>query len=174
MKRKIIYSHRNPDKILDLYEKGEPFYLYTGRGSSSGNLHIGHYVPFIISKYMQEIFDVPLVIQITDDKKSPSKDKNLETYQEYVLENIKNIIAIGFDARKTFIFCNTDYIRSLYPNFLKLEKYITFSNAKAIFGFNVKNNIDRIGTNVPPPMEGPIGLSLGYNLIEPSQEEITP
>lgn len=37
----FIISHREFDKILDAYEKKEPFYLYTGRGPSSENMHLG-------------------------------------------------------------------------------------------------------------------------------------
>jgi hypothetical protein len=31
LKRGIIFAHRDLHEILDLYEKGQPFYLYTGR-----------------------------------------------------------------------------------------------------------------------------------------------
>lgn len=48
--RGIFFSHRDLHSILDLYEKGKPFYLYTGRGPSSTSLHIGHLVPFIFTK----------------------------------------------------------------------------------------------------------------------------
>ena len=32
IRRGLYYAHRDFDKILDCYEKGIPFYLYTGRG----------------------------------------------------------------------------------------------------------------------------------------------
>ena len=31
LKRKVFYAHRDLAQLLDAYEKGEPFYLYTGR-----------------------------------------------------------------------------------------------------------------------------------------------
>ncbi len=31
LKRKVFYAHRDLSAVLDAYEKGEPFYLYTGR-----------------------------------------------------------------------------------------------------------------------------------------------
>ena len=31
LKRKVFYAHRDLTPLLDAYEKGEPFYLYTGR-----------------------------------------------------------------------------------------------------------------------------------------------
>ena len=37
----IFFLGRDLNKILDLYEAGEKFYLYTGRGPSSEVLHLG-------------------------------------------------------------------------------------------------------------------------------------
>lgn len=41
---------RDLNEIMDAYEKGEKFYLYTGRGPSSEALHLGHLVPFMFTK----------------------------------------------------------------------------------------------------------------------------
>jgi len=51
IKRGVFFSHRDLHNILKLKEEGKPFYLYTGRGPSSETLHLGHLVPFIITKY---------------------------------------------------------------------------------------------------------------------------
>ena len=32
-------------------------------------MHLGHTVPFLFTKELQELFDVPLVIMLTDDEK---------------------------------------------------------------------------------------------------------
>jgi hypothetical protein len=64
LKRGIFFAHRELDTILDCYEKKEPFYLYTGRGPSSEALHLGHLVPFLFTKWLQDVFNVPLVIQV--------------------------------------------------------------------------------------------------------------
>ena len=69
LRRGIFFSHRDLAWILDQYEAGIPFYLYTGRGPSSDALHLGHLIPFMFTKYLQEAFNVPLVIQMTDDEK---------------------------------------------------------------------------------------------------------
>jgi tryptophanyl-tRNA synthetase len=50
---------------LDDFEKEKPFYLYTGRGPSSESMHLGHLIPFLFTKYLQDAFGVPLVIQLT-------------------------------------------------------------------------------------------------------------
>ena len=61
-------------------------------------------------RYLQEAFDVPLVIQITDDEKFLYKDLSVEEAHRLAYENIKDIIACGFDVNKTFIFSDIDYI----------------------------------------------------------------
>lgn len=53
------------EKILDRYEQKKPFYLYTGRGPSSGSMHMGHRIPFMFTAWLQDVFDCPLVIQLT-------------------------------------------------------------------------------------------------------------
>ena len=100
--------------ILDAYEAKKPFYLYTGRGPSSDSLHMGHCIPFIFTKYLQEVFDVVLVIQITDDEKYIYRpelelDGKKGTIQMGIA-NIKDIIAFGFNPEKTFIFSDVEYI----------------------------------------------------------------
>lgn len=50
MRRGIVFSHRELNTILDQYEKGKPFFLYTGRGPSSDSVHVGHTIPFEFTK----------------------------------------------------------------------------------------------------------------------------
>ena len=136
IRRGMFFCHRDLDVCLKAYEELKPFYLYTGRGPSAEALHLGHTIPFIFTQYLQEAFDVPLVIQITDDEKFLYKD-NLELHQTIKMgwSNIKDIIAFGFDPKKTFIFSDVEYIGTLYPNVLKVQKAITYSQIKGIFGF---------------------------------------
>ncbi|KAJ2772692.1 tryptophan--tRNA ligase, partial [Coemansia nantahalensis] len=54
LRRGIFFSHRELDKILDRREKGLPFYLYTGRGPSRGHMHLGHMLPFVFCKWLQD------------------------------------------------------------------------------------------------------------------------
>ena len=39
LRRGIFFAHRDMNQLLDAYEKGQPFYLYTGRVSLSGSAH---------------------------------------------------------------------------------------------------------------------------------------
>ena len=66
---------------------------------------MGHAIPFIINKYLQDAFDVPLVIQITDDEKFMYRPElSIEQTIKMANQNIKDIIAFGFNPEKTFIF----------------------------------------------------------------------
>lgn len=104
LRRGLFYTHRDLDWLLDAYERGEKFYLYTGRGPSSEALHLGHLVPFMFTQYLQEAFGVPLVIQLTDDEKFLWKDISLERCHELGYSNAKDIIACGFDVNKVCCF----------------------------------------------------------------------
>ncbi|KAL9658682.1 hypothetical protein ABK040_006216 [Willaertia magna] len=143
LKRKVFFSHRDLNKLLDFYEQGKPFYIYTGRGPSSDSMHLGHLIPFIFTKYLQEIFDVPLVIQMTGDEKYLFKDLSLEDAYKLTYENAKDIIAIGFDKKKTFIFSNFDYMGYLYPTVCQIQKSVTTSQVKGVFGFEDSDNIGK-------------------------------
>ena len=67
LRRGLVFAHRDFDQILDDYEKGNPIYIYTGRGPSSQSMHIGHLVPFMFTKWLQDVFNAVVVIQIADD-----------------------------------------------------------------------------------------------------------
>ena len=61
-------------------------------------------------RWLQEAFNVPLVIQLTDDEKFLWKDLSVEETQRLARENAKDIIALGFNPEKTFIFSDINYI----------------------------------------------------------------
>ena len=143
IRRGIFFSHRDMNLILDMYEAGKPFYLYTGRGPSSEALHAGHLIPFVITQWLQEAFDVPCVIQMTDDEKFLWKDGKLEEFRRLTHENARDVIAVGFDINKTFIFSDLDYVGDMYWNIVKIWKCVTYSTAKGIFGFTDSANIGK-------------------------------
>ena len=151
-----FFSHRDLDWILNKYEKGEQFYLYTGRGPS-GSVHIGHILPWLFTKYIQDKFGSKLLFQITDDEKFLyNVASTKETIYNYTNENILDIIAIGFDPKLTKIIIDTKHINHLYPIAIEIAKKITFSTAKAVFGFTNTTNIGMIG--FPPIQAAPCFL----------------
>ncbi len=145
LRRGIFYTHRDMNWLLDEYEKGNKFYLYTGRGPS-GSIHLGHVVTWEFVKWLQEAFDTTLLFQITDDEKFLFNHKFKTTKETYdlAIENILDIIAMGFDHNKTKIMIDTDNAKTLYNAALPIAKKITFSTVKSSFGFTNSNNLGEI------------------------------
>jgi tryptophanyl-tRNA synthetase len=141
LRRGVFYSHRDLDWVLDQYEKGNHFSLYTGRGPS-GPIHLGHLMPWTFTKYLQDTFKVKLWFQLTDDEKFMFYDHlTLEETKKWGYENALDIIALGFDPKLTKIFLDTEYIKTIYPLAIKAAKKINFSTIKAVFGFDNSFNI---------------------------------
>lgn len=144
LRRKIFFSHRDLDWLLDKLERGERFVLYTGRGPS-GDTHLGHMLPWIFCKWLQDRFDTELYFMLTDDEKFMYSDKlTQEETHAYAYENALDIMAVGFDPKKTIIFSDFDYAKTLYKIATKVAKLTTFSTAKAVFGFENSTNIGMI------------------------------
>ncbi len=144
LRRGIFFSHRDMNKILDEYEKGNKFFLYTGRGPS-GHTHIGHLVPWVFAKWLQDKFNVNMYFQLTDDEKFFSKQNlKLEETKKFAYENALDFIALGFKPKNTKIIIDTENIKTLYPIAAEVAKKINFSNTKAVFGFTNDTNIGMI------------------------------
>ncbi|XP_003741783.1 tryptophan--tRNA ligase, cytoplasmic [Galendromus occidentalis] len=172
IRRGIFFSHREFEKILDRYEQKKPFYLYTGRGPSSDALHVGHLIPFIFTKWLQEVFNVPLVIQLTDDEKFLWKDLTVEKTLAMAKENIKDIIACGFDPDKTFIFSDFQFLGQcpeFYRNVARIQRQVTFNQVKGIFGFG---GSDCIGKIAFPAIQAAPALSNSFPFIFGEQKDV--
>jgi tryptophanyl-tRNA synthetase len=107
-----------------------------------------------LERWLQDVFDVPLVVQLTgsshsfsdghssrissDDEKFLFRHelKPEQTY-EFALKNARDIIAVGFKLERTFIFSDYEYVGGpFYKNVSKISRQITLSQAKATFGFS--------------------------------------
>ena len=141
LRRRLFFSHRDLDLILDRFENGQRFVLYTGRGPS-GPVHIGHLVPWIFTKYLQEKTGARLYFQMTDDEKFLIEDEmTLEETTKWGYDNALDLIALGFKPEKTSIIFDVRDIFSLYDIAVKVAKRITYSTARAVFGFKDSTNL---------------------------------
>ena len=61
-------------------------------------------------RWLQDAFNVPLVVQMSDDEKVIWKDLTIEEGVRLSKENVRDIIAMGFDPEKTFIFSNLTFM----------------------------------------------------------------
>ncbi|MBT4257597.1 tryptophan--tRNA ligase [archaeon] len=143
LRREIFFANRDLKLWLDEYEKDKNVFLYTGRGPS-GPIHLGHVFGWIFAKWLQDKFDCELWFQFTDDEKFLYKNKSYEEIQKWTHENMLDVIAIGFNPKKTHFLVDTQHAGIMYPEAIKVAKKITFSTIKASFGFTDTNNIGSI------------------------------
>lgn len=141
MKRGLFFAHRQLREILDDHEKGKPIFIYTGKGPTKEALHIGNLIPFIFTKWLQDVFNAIVVIQISDDEKYFFKDLEFSTIYDLGFSNAKDIIACGFCPKKTFIFSNRDYSRfpEMQKIVLDLMKKVNMNTIKSVFGLDMSS-----------------------------------
>ncbi|ELA41090.1 tryptophan-tRNA ligase [Vittaforma corneae ATCC 50505] len=163
LRRDLAFAHRDFEKVIECAKKNEEFFIYTGRGPSSESMHLGHAMPFIFCKYLQDTFGAPLVIQITDDEKFLCKNITLDNSREYGRNNIKDIIAFGFDPDLTYIFSNFESSHVFMENILKTSKSISLNEAMKVFGFDESTNIGMIDF---PSKQIAAGFSSSYPFLK--------
>jgi tryptophanyl-tRNA synthetase len=140
LKRGVFFAGRDLKWLFDEYEKGKKFFLYTGCGPS-GPIHLGHLQTWVFTKWLQDKFDAELWFQWTDDEKFLlNKNKSLDEIQKWMHENMKDVIALGFDSKKTHFLVDTRHAGLIYPEAIKVAKKITYSMVKASFGLNDSSN----------------------------------
>jgi len=141
LRRGFFFSHRDFDLILDRCERGDPWALYTGRGPS-GQTTLGHVSPWIFTKYLQDKFGAKLYFQMTDDEKFLYHDEfSLKDPEKWAYENALDIIALGFDPKKTRIILDTKDMGAMYKLAIRIAKHMNFSTVRAVFGFQESTNI---------------------------------
>ncbi|MEM4248199.1 MAG: tryptophan--tRNA ligase [Candidatus Nanoarchaeia archaeon] len=144
LRRKIFFSHRDMTWLLNEYEKGNKFFLYTGR-ASSGPIHIGHLLPWVFAKWLQDKFGAEMWFQFPDEEKFFFReDLTLEETEKWTYENMLDVIALGFDPKKTHFIIDTKHACLMYRTACQIAKKITFSTVKAAFGFKEDNNLGEI------------------------------
>jgi tryptophanyl-tRNA synthetase len=140
IRRGLYFAHRDFDKWLKNKSAGKKVSVITGRGPSE-KMHLGHLVPFLIAKSLQKEFNCEVFIPISDDEKFYVKENlSFKDALKFSKDNILDLIALGFEPDKTFIFEDFVYT-DIYKYAAQIAKRMTYSMAKASFGLKPENNI---------------------------------
>jgi len=143
LRRGLYFAHRDLPQFIADAEAGKEVSIVSGRGPSE-RMHIGHLIPFIVVKYLQDKYNCKVYIPISDDEKYfVKKDLTAEQAEKYSYENILDLIALGFDSKKTFIHKDFEYTK-IYKYASLIAKKINLSTAKGVFGFTGETNIGMI------------------------------
>ena len=136
----LIYSHRDFDRFYRALKKGEKCAIVSGV-NASGTFHIGHKVVFDTNLYFQQKFDLPIFIPISDDESYVSgKVKNQEEALKFSKELARELIAYGFNPKKTYLIIDQIYT-NIYNFAIKLSRKINYSEIKATYGYKPEENI---------------------------------
>ncbi len=94
------------------------------------------------TRYFQEVFDAPVVIQIGDDDKYVfTPDADIDKIAKLIKNTIKDILGFGFKPERTFVFLNTEYIGEFYHNVCHVQKHLQEKTIKDAFGYTESDSI---------------------------------
>lgn len=133
VRRKIFYAERDVDRFLDIDNERKPRSIVTGRGPS-GPMHIGHVFPFYFAKYLQDHLDTFIYIPFSDEEKYFLKDKSIEEISDHARDNLRDLLAVGFDPERTRIVIDTADADVIYPLAAVFAKDLTQSTIDATYG----------------------------------------
>lgn len=131
--RDVFYAHRDVDSFLDAATAGRPNALVTGRGPS-GPMHIGHVFPFYFARYLQETAGTTVYIPFSDDEKHLLKDQSVAEISDHARQNLRDVLAVGFDPRRTRIVIDSADADVVYPLASVLSNELTQATVDATYG----------------------------------------
>ncbi len=133
IRRGIFYAGRDLDSFLDAAEAGDRVSVVTGIGPS-GPMHLGHVLPFYVAKYLQETAGARVYVPLSDDEKYLSRDQTLAEGRAYTRENLRDLLAVGFDPARTRIVVDTMDADVVYPLAVSFAKHLTPAQVEATYG----------------------------------------
>jgi len=133
VRRDVFYAGRDVDPFLDAANAGETHSIVTGRGPS-GPMHLGHVLPFYFAKYLQDRTDALVYVPLSDDEKYFLKEQSLAETSDHVRENLRDLLAVGFDPERTRIVVDTADADVVYPLATAFAADVTQSTVEATYG----------------------------------------
>jgi len=147
IRRGLAYAGRDLDRFLTAARRGERVSVVTGVGPS-GPMHLGHVVAFSLAKYLQDAFDAHVYVPLSDDEKYCTREQTLAETRAYTRENLRDVLAFGFDPDLTRIVVDTADADVLYPLATALSKDVTPATYEAVYG-----EADNVGASFYPAMQ---------------------
>jgi tryptophanyl-tRNA synthetase len=147
LRRRVYYAGRSVDRFLDAAEAGGTHSIVTGVGPS-GPMHLGHALVFYLAKELQDATGAEVCIPLSDDEKYYAKDLTYEEIAGYRDENLRDLLAVGFDPEKTTIVVDTEDADVVYPAASAFARHLTQSTVDATYG-----DPDNVGLSFYPAVQ---------------------
>jgi tryptophanyl-tRNA synthetase len=143
LRRGVFFAHMYLDSVLTALDRKEPVYLYTGR-APSGPVHIGHLLTWQFTKWLQDALGCRLVFQIPNEEKFLFKEElTIADTEKWTRENLLDIVALGFDLKKTRFLIDTRHASEMYGLACEVAKKTTASTVRALFGLKNEDNVGK-------------------------------
>ncbi|WP_226483131.1 tryptophan--tRNA ligase [Natrinema amylolyticum] len=133
LRRRTFYAGRDVDDYLEAAAASDPHAVVTGRGPS-GPMHLGHVLPLYLAKRFQQETGATVYIPLSDDEKFLAKDQSFDAIGEHTRENLRDILAVGFDPDRTRIIVDTADADVIYPIALRLATHLTPATVDTVYG----------------------------------------
>jgi len=138
-RRKVIFAHRDIQRILDAIKNKKPFVMMTGL-MPSGKFHLGHMLLAQQMIFYQQL-GARLYIAVADLEAYNARGKNLEELRKIAIDQyLLNYIALGLKPEKCDFYFQSDRSKdskksnAYYRLISNFSKYATFNEFKAVYG----------------------------------------
>ncbi|MFC3477961.1 tryptophan--tRNA ligase [Halobacterium litoreum] len=129
VRRGLFYAGRGVSDFLDAEEQS----IVTGIGPS-GPMHLGHAMVFYFAKRLQDELGARVYVPLSDDEKYWFKDQTAAETGEYLRENLRDLLAVGFDPELTRFVVDTRDADVVYPLATAFGKEVTHSTLENVYG----------------------------------------
>ncbi|SEW18699.1 tryptophan--tRNA ligase [Halobacterium jilantaiense] len=129
VRRGLFYAGRGVSDFLAADTQS----IVTGVGPS-GPMHLGHAMVFYFAKRLQDDLGARVYIPISDDEKYWFKDQTPTETGDYLRENLRDLLAVGFDPELTRIVVDTRDADVVYPLATAFAKNVTGSTLESVYG----------------------------------------
>jgi len=133
LRRRTFYAGRDIDEYLEAAEADAPHAIVTGRGPS-GPMHLGHVLPLYLAKRLQQETGATVYIPLSDDEKFLAKAQSFAEIGQHTRENLRDVLAVGFDPDRTRLIIDTVDADVIYPLAVRLATHLTPATVEAVYG----------------------------------------
>ncbi|MCW8965183.1 MAG: tryptophan--tRNA ligase, partial [Candidatus Pacearchaeota archaeon] len=138
-RRKVVFAHRDFDKILKAVKEKKPFVMMTGL-MPSGNFHFGHMILALQMVFYQKL-GARIYLTVADLEAYSTRGKTLEEFRKIAIDQyLVNYAALGLDLSKCDIYFqserskNADKSNAYYRLASNFSRYATFNEFKGVYG----------------------------------------
>lgn len=147
LRRGVFFAGRDLGRFLEAATSGDPVSVVTGVGPS-GPMHLGHVLPFYLARYLQDRFDARVYVPVSDDEKYWAGRGSLEALRTHARENLRDVLAVGFDPELTRVVLDLDDADVVYPAATAFAGALTPATVRATYG-----EPDTVGTGFYPAVQ---------------------